>query len=319
MTPVLGCEKDTKMRNSSLFGALTLAVSFPVCASAQQDGGLDIVVTGERSLESNAIRDAVRDMSSNQRFDEPLVRFHDPVCLAVSGLGRVASNYVVERMAGNARAAGVPIADEGCRPNALVLIVDDPVTLVARIQETQPRLISRAKSRQLDAALARGETVLVWHNEEPRGEDGEALRVSSNVPGMPVTGPFSQLAAETHINTHGRARRIDVAGSRAVINGVVILNIERLVDMDLERVADYATMRLLAPGMQAARQIDVAAEEPASGGPQTILEPFVAGRGVERMTSFDRAWLSALYDLAPNAGATRLPGAVAQMYASDEE
>tara|TARA_R110002072_G_scaffold9518_6_gene45913 strand:+ start:7307 stop:8236 length:930 start_codon:yes stop_codon:yes gene_type:complete len=303
--------------SSAFLAALISTVLAPVCAFAQEVDGIAIMVTGERPLEPAAIHEAVRDMADEQRFDEPLLRFHDPICLSVSGLGRAASSQVRDRVLANARAASVPVADDGCRANALILVVDDPASLVVRIEEEQPRLISPAERRRIDAALASGEKVLVWHNEETRGAEGEALRISTTAPGMPVTGPFSELGAETRINSPGRAKRVGATSSRAIVNGVVILDIEHLVGMDLERVADFATMRLLAPGMRDVSVVSNGTGERDVDKPRSILAQFMAGRGAERMTLFDRAWLGALYDLAPNAASTRLAGAVAQIYASD--
>lgn len=306
-----------KMYSYPFLTALILTALAPVCAFAQDAGEPDIRVTGERLLEPDAIRDAVSDMAIGQRSDEPLLRFHDPVCLSVSGLGLVASAEIRDRMLANARAAGVPVAKEECRANALLLVVDNPAALVEGLGKQQPKLISLAQRRRLRAALARGETALVWHNEETRGVEGQALPISTAVPGMPITGPDSQFAAETRVNSHGRARRVDPSDSRGVVSGVVILDIKRLVGMDLERVADFATMSLLAPGMRATPEARDSADERKSDKPQSILAPFVAERGVERMTRFDRAWLRALYDLEPNAASTRLGGAVARIYASD--
>ena len=310
---------NIKKRRLLPLAATILTVFAPVCALAQEVAETDIVVTGERLLEEAAIRDAVRDMASERGFDQPLVRFHDPLCLFVSGLGEAGNAQVRGRLLANARAAGVPVAEEGCRANALVLVVDDPETLVEQMAQKQPRLIPSAERRRLDAALMRGETVLVWHNEELRGTEGEEVRISSTAPGMPVTGPFSQLAAETRINSHGRARRVGATHSRTVVNGVIILDIKHLIGMDLLRVADYATMRLLAPGMRAAPKPGEGPDKHEVDNPRSVLAPFVAERGAERMTRFDRAWLSALYDLAPNAASTRLAGEVARVYVSDRE
>lgn len=308
-----------KKYHCPLFATLILTAFAPVCAFAQEVGETNIVVTGERLLEPDAIHDAVRDMTNEHRSDEPLVRFHDPVCLSVSGLGTAASSQVRDRLLANARAAGVPVAEEGCRANALVLVVNDPASLVEQIEEKQPRLISSAQRRRLDVALRRGETVLAWHNEEVRGTEGQAVRISRTAPGMPVTGPFADLAAETRINSHGRARRVGATNSRTVVNGVVVLDIEHLVGMDLERVADFATMRLLAPDMRAAPTEQDDTDKRGADSPQSILTPFVADDGVERMTRFDRAWLSALYNLAPNAASALLASAVARVYASDSQ
>jgi len=305
------------MYRSPFLAAFTLAALAPVCVSAQHTDGPEIRVTGERIVEPEAIQDAVRDMAIEQRYDEPLLRFHDPLCLSVSGLGLVASAQVRDRMLANARAAGVPVAKKGCRANGLLIVTDDPGALVKGIEKTQPKLISVVEQRRLDVALARGETVLVWHNEEPRGTEGQNLPMRAAVPGMPVTGSFSQFGAEHRINSHGRARRVEPANSRNVVSGVVILDIRRLVGMDLGRVADFATMRLLVPGMRAAPEARDSAEKRQINRPQSILDPFVAERGAERMTRFDRAWLRALYDLAPNAASTSLGETIARIYARD--
>lgn len=305
------------MNRSPFLAALVLAALAPVCVFAQNVDGPEIRVTGERMLGPEAIQDAVRDMAIEQRHDVPLLRFLAPVCLSVSGLGLVASAQVRDRMLANARAAGVPVAKEGCRANALLIVTDDPGALVKGIEKTQPKLISVVERRRLDAALARGETVLVWHNEETRGTEGQNLPISRAVPGMQVTGSFSEFADEARINSHGRASRTEPTNSRNVVSGVVILDIERVVGMDLERVADFATMRLLVPGMRAAPEAWDSADKREINRPQSILDPFVAERGAERMTRFDRAWLRALYHLAPNASPTRLGGAIVRIYASD--
>ena len=299
--------------------ATTLAVLAPVCALAQEVAETDIVVTGKRSLEEAAVRDAVHAMTNERSFDRPLVRFHDPVCFFVSGLGEAGDAQVRARLLANAQTAGIPVAEEGCRANALLLVVDDPKTLVEQMAEQQPKLIPSAERRRLEAALGRHEPVLVWHNEELRGSAGENVRTSSTAPGMPVAGPSAQLGAETPINSHARARRVGATHSRAIVSGVIILDIGHLVGMDLQRVADYATMRLLAPSMGAMPVSGDGAIGHEPDGPRSILTPFAAEQGDERLTRFDRAWLSALYDLAPNASSRRLAGAVARVYARGDD
>lgn len=299
--------------------ALALATLLPSFLFAQETEAPEIIVSGERPLEADAIRLAVRELAKVHRSDEPLLRFHDPVCLSVSGIGATASFQVRERILENARAADVPIAESGCRTNALVLIVDDPASLIDGIQKDQPKLISPSKRAPLDAALTRGEKALVWHNEEKRGAQGQALRIGMTAPGMPVTGPSSQLGAETRMNSHGRARRVGTTGSRAVVNGVVILDVENLVGMDLERVADFATMRLLVPGVRVVPDVLAAVEGDGATKPQSVLALFLADQGAERLTRFDRAWMGALYSLEPNAASARLPAAVARAYENDGE
>ena len=68
-------------------------------------------------------------------------------------------------------------------------------------------------------------------------------------------------------------------------------------------------MRLLAPDLM---PLEGEAPEPSS-----ITAPFPEEGGPETLTRFDRAYLTALYDLPPNAPQTRLAGAVVEAYANE--
>ena len=108
-------------------GLLLAAGIAPAAAQpAAGDGQTDIVVRGEAQRSTAEVREAVRDMSDALVSDEPLVRFLDPLCLSVSGLGKQGGETVRQRIEANAREAGLRVAKPGCTANALVLIVDDP-------------------------------------------------------------------------------------------------------------------------------------------------------------------------------------------------
>ena len=122
--------------------AMVVAANLSVCAIAQggndQDISGEIVVKGKRLLGPDAVQDAVRGMSTERSFDRPLLRFHDPVCLAVTGLGLKASALIRERVLANAQEVGVEVGGKECRTNALILIVDDPSTLIRKMQSKKP-------------------------------------------------------------------------------------------------------------------------------------------------------------------------------------
>ncbi|MBB3035457.1 hypothetical protein [Alteriqipengyuania lutimaris] len=289
-----------------MIAAVLLAAGF-VPANGQQDAEeahTDILVRGESARTTAQVREAVRNMSQTLVSDEPLVRFFDPLCLSVSGLGAQGGETVRQRIEANAREAGLRVAKPGCTANALVLIVDDPAALVDRIVDEQPWLISEAERNRIAARLSRGERVLDWHNEEQRSAEGGSVPQMATVPGL--GGSASPLRWGGPVNKQGRSRRVGLSHSIAAASGVVILDIESLVGMELTRVADHATMRLLAPGLRTSRS--------ESTGLASVLDPFVAEEGEDMLTRFDRAFLAALYSLPPNSAATRLPNAVAATF-----
>lgn len=294
-----------RLSRTTIAAFLLLAGVSPAIAQQEVDEDrADIVVRGEAERAPAQVREAVRDVSERLVSDEPLVRYLDPLCLSVSGLGKQGGAIVRERIEANARMAGLAVAKRGCTANALVLVVDDPAALIDRIVDEQPWLISEGERNRVAARLAGGERVLDWHNGEPRSAEGGTIPQMATVPGL--VGSDSPLRWGGPVNSQGRPRRVGLSHSTAAGSGVVVLDIEGLVGMELTRVADHATMRLLAPGLRSTRREAI--------GLASVLDPFAAEQGEETLTRFDRAFLSALYGLPLNAPATRLPNAVADAY-----
>ncbi len=289
-----------------LLVALPLVLATPALGQQQDSRDSDITVQGSVVREPAEVREAVQHITSENGVDEPLLRMFAPLCLSVSGMPRSANDFVRERVETNAAEAGVNLA-EVCgdgRVNALLLVVRDPAAVVDMIIAEQPDLIALPDRNRVAALLAEGAPVLHWANEEVLSEHGGRLALSDSVVG--ATGSAASLNVSVPVNTHGRARRVGATHARGIRSTVVIIDADWLVGMDLERVADYATMRLLAPGLRP----DLHAE----GYPPSVIAPFAAEAGEGELTRFNRAYLAALYDLRPNAPATRLAAAVAQSY-----
>lgn len=280
----------------------------PLTAQAQDQEEPDsgIVVQGSLLREPAEVREAVRHITREDSPDEPLLRMFAPLCLSVSGMPRSANTFVRERLEANAVEAGVELAED-CRDgrvNALVLVVQEPQDLVDRIIAEQPHLITIAQRNRIASLLADEAPVLHWANEEILDQGGRRVALSDGIVGAAGTG--SQLSVSVPVNSHSRPRRVGATHARGIRNTVLIIDADWLVGMDLERVADYATMRLLAPGLRPDLHADAY--------PPSVVAPFVAEQGEEELTRFDRAYLAALYDLRPSAPATRLAGAVARSY-----
>ena len=293
-----------------LLSALSLACAMPALAQQQDSSESDITVQGSVVREPAEVREAVQRITTENGPDEPLLRMFSPLCLSVSGMPRSANLFVRDRVEANASEAGVELAED-CgdgRVNALVLVVRDPARVVDMIIAEQPDLIGVPDRNRVAALLAEGASVLHWVNEEVLGEGGRRVALSDSIVG--ASGSAASLNVSVPVNTHGRARRVGATHARGIRSTVLIIDADWLVGMDLERVADFASMRLLAPGLRPERH--------AESYPPSVIAPFAAGAGEEELTRFDRAYLAALYDLRPNAPATRLAAAVAQSYDGEQ-
>lgn len=265
------------------------------------------MVEGEVLEDADIVRDVVQDMADEHGRDVPTTRYLDALCISVSGLNENGNNFVRDRVLDNAEYAGLRTQEPGCRANALVLIYDEPAELIERIKREQPWLIPAEAGNSIDRALYRGDQVIVWHNEEVRNEGGRPIYHSQNIAGG-TRGSHDAISTAARVNNNGWPRRNALEYSRAVVSAVVILDADIVAGLDIVRLADYATMRLLAPNLVPLEQ----ATSPAS-----VTSPFPDESGPQGLTRFDAAYLEALYSLPPNAPALRMAGAVARAYEGD--
>ena len=240
-----------------------------------------IVVTGEveREVDERAVRSQARAITPRgSTIDQPLARFQQPVCAGVWGLASESAQLVIDRIYYNAEAAGMKLDEtEGCAANVIVAFVADPHAEFQDMRDADHPLVSGLdfweRKRVADAQGA----VVAWNAVTTRTNGGE-LR-SGNPPSYETT-QMSRL---------GSATRRDIEVS------VMLVATSALANLDGVSVADYATMRMLA------RTLPPRDDEPAYG---TILSLFSNPENApERMTEFDRAYLTSLYSGLDNTPA----------------
>lgn len=286
------------------------AVTLPVVAAAQETAPAPgtIVVEAETLEEPAEVRAVVQELAQQHGRDAPTTRYFDELCISVSGLNRAGNEFARARILENAEMVGLTVQDPGCRVNALVLVYHDPAELVDRIKDEQPWAISAENENKLERALARGDQILVWHNEEVRDESGRRIPHSQDVAGG-SRGVHETIGVAARVNHGGWPRRNALQHSRGVVSATIILDSDVVAGLDIVRLADYATMRLMAPDL-------VPLDE--RGSPASVTSPFPDESGPQGLTRFDAAYLEALYSLPPNAPALRMAGAVARIYEGDE-
>lgn len=259
------------------------AAGSPASPPADQQLGEngDIVVAAPtRKVIGNQVRAATGPTSNNV----PLARFQVPVCVAVGGLsGRIAGG-IAQRMLEDADDHGLTLAGDGCRPNTMVLFVDDAHAEIARMARNNHRALSGVGFNTRRALLKNKGPAFAWRLTEIRTRDGET---SGPEDGRPVF----RIATASHINHPVR---------QDVVTAVLIVERRATLGKTSRQLADYAALRLFAGA------------RPVTGGQLgTILSLFGDGKAPPaELTAFDRGYLRGLYAAPANGLATSQRGAM---------
>lgn len=239
----------------------------------------EIVVERERIIDVRAASALVRAVSGRAQAREPLPRFNVPLCLSLAIDDPDRGVLIGRRIIANARAAGLTIARRGCRPNALVIIREDVRQWIIDYRRSGRPFIARMKRHQVDRVLRSRDPAYAF-------QDVEVI----------VAGPRGRVDRNTRKNIRSAAVMMDLAAS---------------AQFSPVQVADYITLRLLAP----TRELD----EVAGRAPRSILTLFRASPDPQPdMSRFDRTYLATLYRLRFNATAMEVAMTTARLLANDE-
>lgn len=263
-----------------LLAAAAFASSTPVLA-AEDPREPDIVVTGEveaGSVDAGEVRHQARAVTPRGgSINEPLARFQSPVCVGVWGLSGESAAFVIDRLYYNAEAAGIAVDDRpGCAANVILAFVADPEAEFARLVEARHPLVNGLTVDDRNRLARVTGPALAWYLVTTRTASGEGRS------GHP---PVFDSTQTTRLTTTRRDMEL----------AVVMIDSDRLADLDALALADYATMRALAR----TRTVEQG-ENPTA----TVLALFDDPvRAPQALTEFDRAYLASLY-----AGPANLPG-----------
>jgi hypothetical protein len=305
-------------RYGAITAAVMLASMLPLAAANAQTSpvGTDnadeeptIIVKGERELEIDELRDAVRDVAMRGRgYDRPLSRYQAPLCPVVVGMGERMGAYVSERIRTNAIAVGVDVADEGCDANAVLIVTDDQDLLIEGMRKSHPELFDIFASRAITAAQSRGDAAIVWSRfatQGPLGRDGGASGV---VVGSLLEGASANAGGAARELQLTRPSSFEINYSVEKVFTTMVFDVDRLNGVHLDQLSDFATLRIL--GMPQPT-VDIEQE-----GAPSILNLFDAEPSAApmRMTTLDMAYLKGLYAMRPNEPSSRLESFVKLAY-----
>ena len=256
---------------AALASTLAIASTVLACPLAAQNQPSDITVTGNRE-DARSATESVRAIS--EAVDGVMPRFERPVCPGVVGLPPHLATGVIARMRATIAEAGVDLAAEGCGANLTLIVADDAGELIERLSQESPSLFAGLSAHDMRQLASAPGPAWSWHTTEPKRADG--------APVVRNTGG----ASDTYMVQGAKMSRLTSPIRMDVSLGFVVIGTAAIDGLEVGQIADFAVMRGLAP-----------TRDPRGGavGYESILELFAAEAPVERMTEFDKAYLSALY------------------------
>ena len=286
-------------KSAIAFSLAMLGLTTPVYAAAAEP---EIVVEGQRKQLSAQLKQLFNESSSGQ-----LGRFEESVCPMVIGFPEEWTGILDGLLRKNIAAAGLKVQDTGCRPNALLIFVDDPQSIVQGLYAAQPRFFGVIDRADFQALSNVKRPIYSWHVIEQRSRDGEQLGNITSINGSNVGQSGVKIVRNAAATRNFENVREDMLLSFAVIDKPATEG------KSLRQLADIATMHLL---------LDI--KPAASVADDSILSLF-SEKGAntappERMSDLDRRTVAGLYALkANNYTASVQRGRIASKIAKDIE
>jgi hypothetical protein len=277
------------------------AATTPSSAPASQLA--EVTVTARRIELEKRVSKFVNQIAATENGAEGLARWQKPsVCPLVSGLPQQDGEFILERVSEIARGAGVPLADEHCRPNFYILVTGQPEDLL-REMEKRNRVYTfgvdasfyppvETPASVVDEFIKTPRPVRVWYTADEKDAWGKPLAYCQSnlvVAECPQAGP-----AACDPNRYLRCGTAIAGGSHLVLSSMwtfsrvfVIVDQTRLQGVTVGQLADYVAMSGFAKLKPGAHLDDA----------PTILKlfdgsPQAAPTG---MTEWDQTFLKSLY------------------------
>ena len=273
------------MMKMAITASLLAAIVAPVRAQDFDPSGSDpIVVEADRPYSAEEVKSLARKIGSKIDLLRPFPRFKAPLCLDVAGLKDEYRDGFVRRVTENARIAGLTIAKPGCRPNAMIMFAEDSRKQLISLRKHKRDLFGEMPRSEFQTMIASRDGVYAWQINEIADVDGRELDKGPS-PLLGLTGvPVLRTPAT------GRLSPPDTLVTKT---SVVVIDRSRIAGKSAEQLADYATMRLIAPIGEL--------PEAGAGGPSTIMTLFQAPDAAPAgLTAVDMAFLESVYKVRAN-------------------
>ncbi len=271
--------QDAAPSNASLRQAPPQDASAPRTAPGTSD---PIIVTGRPLPSKDDIRGMIRAITPPGPLGEPLPRFNDSVCFGSMGLDRPTLIAIGDRLAADAEEAGLRLGGDRCKPNIIILFVDDVSDEIDHLVKRKWWVFGNRSPSEIRGIVGEQGPVRAWSNNEVRSRDGDRIDQDG------------YLRVPT-------ASRIVASIRKDMLASVVLVERSAVIGKTPNQIADYLAMRALA-----------GARPRQTGDKDTILALFEAkaGNAPAELTTFDRGYLRGLYAGQANAFARSTQGQI---------
>ena len=236
----------------------------------------------ERQVNQFVFAVAVRSLHDS------LSRWNSPICPLVAGLPREQGEFVLARLSQIAKSANAPLAGEHCKANFYVVVTPQPEELLKKWRARDRRMYdSRNGIGQLRTFLDTPRAVRVWYNVGFASSDGKPV-TGDTIAGALVGTPLglSLLMANVPTNSISTGSRLTYSAVRSLSSVIVVVDANRVQELNFGQLADYVGMVGLAEIHQDA---DV-------GPVPTILRLFRPSEDPPQgLSAWDQAFLGSLY------------------------
>ncbi|MBA4161799.1 MAG: hypothetical protein C0515_06920 [Novosphingobium sp.] len=248
-----------------------------------------IVVTGNRQQQAEVAAEQAAAITLRTLADNPLPRHYTPICVKVFGIDQAFAEVLGERVMENARRLDLQTGKTGCQPNVWIGFAFNSKAEVEKLRRQLPEMFGTFSKVEVERIFRGSGAAQAWHSTEVRNADGRPMRYRT----IEVFGRSATVKSTDQYRS-GRLTspiRVDINGT------IVVFDAARAQGRTILQLADYATMRILAPVQDFDKMPD--------GGAPSILQLFAEeAASVDGLTEFDWAYLSAFYKLDRGATAS---------------
>lgn len=239
----------------------------------------EILVVGEREKQekqAELINEFVRSLST-EGWDSPMTRFEN-ICPGVIGLSPARNREIVARIRAVATAAGIKVAEEGCRSNVRVVVVPDNEEMLKALKSKHPVLFRDYDRRPVEIVKEDG-PVTAWHVRQKLDRNGNTLEPSAS--------------GITSISFDGASPRVLALYRPVAMGAMILIEQEGLIGLTTTQIADYAAMRALTT---------ISPHRLSRSNAPTILRVMSSKIGDDTplsLTQWDLAFLKSAYSVPP--------------------
>lgn len=267
--------------SAAFCGLASAGTAFAQIMPAQND---DIVVQGQLQEAERQVETLTRAITRRPRVDKPIAKQYAGICVGVHGLAEEFAHVLIAQIEANAQWLDIHVLGSGCTVNTIIAFTGNSRGEIERLRKEEPWLFETLLDYEYDRILRGNGAAQSWQATQVKGADGKEFS----------TIMIGDIPREVQSNKQAFASnladqlRVDVEGS------IVVFDNAYVPGKSIQQLADYATMRLFAPTDDISNG--------SESGMATILSLFGEdGMAPEGLTSFDRAYLGALYKLPPTA------------------